>query len=290
MPTIKTPIIPSRPTFANVKAPHELDKKAICVFAATGFFLDTDTYFKDLMVLPPASNCEVDAEGYFIKSTPWFQWYHNPRELTFEEALEEFTQLFEKIIDEQIGAKKVILPLSGGLDSRTQATALRYLEKDVNSYSYDFKGGYPETGIGKQIAQECDFNFAAYHIEKGYLWDCIEELATINQCYSEFTHPRQMALVKEYATMGELFSLGHWGDVLFDGSGVNSQLSETELVSYVLKKILKKGGMELANSLWEEWKLEETFTKYLQNRVETLLKKIKIQDTSAKIRAFKSLY
>tara|TARA_A100000171_G_scaffold52970_1_gene74757 strand:- start:7307 stop:8695 length:1389 start_codon:yes stop_codon:yes gene_type:complete len=289
MPTVKTPIIPQKATFAKVKAPHELHKEAICVFVATGFFLDTDTYFKDVRVLPPASDCELDGDGYFIKSTSWFQWHQSPRSLSFEEALDEFTYLFETIIDEHVGDKKVILPLSGGLDSRTQATALHHLGKQVTTYSYDFKGGYPETAIAKKIANACDFNFTEYHIEKGYLWNVIEELAQINKCDSEFTHPRQMAIFDEYAAMGDVFSLGHWGDVLFDGTGPE-QLSEKEELDFLLKKIIKKGGMELATALWNDWNLEGDFETYLQQRVQTLLQKIEIQDTSAKIRAFKSLY
>jgi len=58
--TIKTPIIPIRQNFVKVDAPHEIDKHAICIFAATGFFLDTDTYWKDKKVLAPASKNSID--------------------------------------------------------------------------------------------------------------------------------------------------------------------------------------------------------------------------------------
>ena len=206
---LKTPIIPIKPTFAKIDAPHELNKEAICIFMATGFFLDQDTYWKDEVVLKPACTHEIDGNGLLIKSSPWFEWHYKPRDLTFKQALQEFTDLFHAIIEEQVGSQKVILPLSGGLDSRTQAVALKSLGKNVHSYSYDFKGGYPETKIAKQIAKECEFSFNEYHIEKGYLWDSIEELAKINGCYSEFTHPRQMAIINEFETMGDVFSLGH---------------------------------------------------------------------------------
>jgi len=289
LPTIKTPIIPQRPTFVKTRGPHELHKEAICIFAATGFFLDTDTYYRDLAVLPPACICEIDDDGFFRKATPWFEWHYTPRALSFDAALEEFTSLFETIIEEQVGDKKVILPLSGGLDSRTQAVALHYLDKQVQGYSYDFEGGYPETKIGKKIAAVCDFDFEDFHIQSGYLWNRIEKLAAINGGYSEFTHPRQMAIIHEYETMGEVFSLGHWGDVLFDGSGTGP-LPENEVLGYLLKKIIKKGGMELATRLWKDWNLPGTFEVYLQQRVQQLLDKINIPDTSAKIRAFKSLY
>jgi hypothetical protein len=287
--TLRTPIIPSKPTFAKVRAPHELHKEAICVFAATGFFLDTDTYFKDLMVLPPASNCMVDDDGCFVESNPWFQWHYSPRDISFETALEEFSSLFEQIVSEQIKDARVILPLSGGLDSRTQAAALAKMKNSVTSYSYSFQGGFSESTIGKQIAASCGFDFKEFTIEPGYLWPNLEELASINQCYSDFTHPRQMAVLDQFKEMEGAFSLGHWGDVLFD-RGAPEGTREEDLLDISIKKIIKKGGMELAVALWQEWQLEGNFESYLRERIATLLGKIEIANPSAKLRAFKSLY
>ena len=289
MPTIKTPIIPTHQQFANVDAPHELDKRAICIFAATGFFLDTDTYWRDKKVLPAASVNTLDENGFLIESKPWFQWHYSPRDISFETALEEFTALFEQIISEQLKDAEVILPLSGGLDSRTQAVALAKMKSPVTSYSYSFKGGYSESRIGAEIAKTCGFEFREFSIEPGYLWPKLEELATINQCYSDFTHPRQMAVLEELKKMNGIFSLGHWGDVLFD-RGAPEGTTQGQEAELVLKKIVKKGGMELAIALWQEWELEGDFERYLQERIANLLETIKIKNTSAKLRAFKSLY
>ena len=289
MRTIKTPIIPTHHTFAKVKGVHELNKEAICVFLAIGFFLDEDTYWRDQITLKPASIYTLDADGYIVDRKAWFQWFHSPKDITFEEALNEFTILFEKIVDEQVGDQKVILPLSGGLDSRSQATALKHLAKKVQGYSYDFKGGYPETKIAKKIAKTCDFDFKEYHIGKSYLWEVIEELARINQCYSEFTHPRQMAIIREFETMGDVFSLGHWGDVLFDKQTAE-RLDEEAQIDLLLKKVVKKGGAELASDLWDYWELGTDFNGYLRERFQTLLKEFDIENTSARIRAFKSYY
>src|SRR5690554_5032759 len=123
MKTIKTSIIPTHQQFVKVDAPHELDKKAICIFAATGFFLETDTYWQDLKVLPPGTINTIDDEGFWTDSKPWFEWYYKPRDISFETALKEFTELFERICAEQVGDNAVLLALSGGLDSRTQAVA-----------------------------------------------------------------------------------------------------------------------------------------------------------------------
>lgn len=208
-----------------------------------------------------------------------------------QKTVDEFASLFEQIINEQVGDRNVILPLSGGLDSRTQAAALKHLGKLVKTYTYSFANGLDETHYGRRIAFACEFPFEAWQVPYGYLWACIEELASINGCYSEFTHPRQMAFIKKYADLGDIFSLGHWGDVLFDDMGVPDDLSFDQQVQIVIKKIVKKGGMELSRALWQAWALKGSFDEYLTERVRALLGAIDIHNSAnARIRAFKSLY
>lgn len=285
----RTPIIPVKPTFYATESPAKWDLKAICVFVATGFFLDRDTYFQNQKVVPPGTEFQLDGEGKLLKEQPYFEWYYEPRSISFEQATAEFTDLFESIIKKQVDNQNVILPLSGGLDSRTQAAALQKLGKKVSAYSYMFEGGYPEAKISQQIASVAGFPFSKFTIPNGYLWEAIEELASINQCYSEFTHPRQMAVIDKLGTMGEVFSLGHWGDVLFD-RGVGKEITEEDFPHYLQKKIVKKGGMELAENLWQSWGLEGTFSSYLHTRLTELWEGIRIENLSARMRAFKSLY
>jgi asparagine synthetase B (glutamine-hydrolysing) len=283
----KNPIIPHKPTFFGEQ--KTLNHKAICVFAATGFFLDKDTYFNEQKVLQPATEFEIDTNK-IVSQKPYFKWHYNPVERPLKQIVEEFANLFETIIKEQVGNKTVILPLSGGLDSRTQAAALFHLGNKVNSYGYSFTNGHNETYYGKKIAEACNFSFQEWKVPNGYLWNCIEELANINGCYSEFTHPRQMAFINEYAKLGDVFSLGHWGDVLFDDMKVDDDLSINDQVQIIIKKIIKKGGLELAESLWNSWKLEGSFNEYLTQRITILLQKINIKNANAQIRAFKSMY
>lgn len=289
MKTIKTNIIPVQPTFAKVKAAHELDYEAICIFAATGFFLDQDTYWKDEKVLRPGHTTTLDDDGFIVKSTPWFKWHYTPRDISLSHAVTEFTNLFETIVNEQSQNKKVILPLSGGLDSRSQAVALKRIKASMSSYSYSYQNGYDEASISQKIAKCLEIPFQKFTIPKGYLWNKIEKLATINGCYSEFTHPRQMAVAEDIGHLGDVFSLGHWGDVLFDSDQLPSDSDEGNM-TYLKKKIIKRGGSDLANSLWSHWQLEGDFDTYLENRLLELWQAIDIDNNSAKLRAFKSLY
>jgi hypothetical protein len=284
------PIIPVHQQFYGVS--KTLDLQAICIFAATGFFLDQDTYYKEQKVLKPAHTYILDdGNNTILKEEPWFKWNYNPRDVSLTQIVNEFADLFHQIVNEQVGDKTVILPLSGGLDSRTQAAALWLLNKKVHAYSYSFQDGHDEAQYGEQIAKACSYPFENWKINSGYLWDCIEQLGNINLCYSEFTHPRQMAFWKRYPDLGEVFSLGHWGDVLFDDMGVEDDLPLEQQVRVVLKKIVKKGGIELGRSMWQAWELNGNFDEYLLERVRTLLSSIDIPTSAnARIRAFKSLY
>jgi hypothetical protein len=281
-------IIPSRPTY--IGEAKTIDKKAICVFASTGFFLDQDTYFVEQKVLKPGFEYVIE-NGKKISENQYFKWHYSPVDRPFEQIVNEFAALFESIIDEQIGNKNVILPLSGGLDSRTLAAALFYLNKSVQSYSYEFENGLNETTYAQRVAKVCRFPFQKWIIPKGYLWNNIERIASINECYTEFTHPRQAAVLDKFHTMGDVFCLGHWGDVLFDDMKVNDDLPFDSQVDLMYKKVLKKGGLMLGKKLWEEWKIEGSFENYLKDRIRTLLKEINIpNNANAQIRAFKSTY
>jgi len=287
---INNPIIPIKPTFVNSHKVASVNYEAICLFAATGFFWENDTYWKNQKVLAPATHNEIDGNNKLVSTYKYFDWHYQPKQkYSFNEALEEFTHVFEMIVDEQIGNQQAILPISGGLDSRSQAVALKHMEKKVTSYSYSFSGGYSESGIAKKIAKVCDFKFQEFFIPKGYLWNVIEDLAEINRCYSEFTHPRQMAVLPEFNKLDGIFSLGHWGDVLFD-KGAAENFTEKNLIQLVKKKVLKKGGLEFGKSLWESWGLDSNFEEYLERRIKSLLAEIKISHVGAKMRAFKSLY
>ncbi len=296
----RTGIIPYRTTLYETSSgriiPREewtrysgtLDLPEICIFAACGFFLGDASYYKELKAIPPAS--EYDEENGIISNIQtYFRWTYQPRAISLQQATEEFTKIFHQVIQKGVEGKNVILPLSGGLDSRSLAAALKH-HSPLYSYSYGYKNGIGETNFSKQIAQAENFKFDGFEIGDNYLWGKIDQLSDILQNYSEFTHPRQMAVYDALKGKGNLFVLGHWGDVLFDGMGMRNDATFDEMVDALYKKVLKKGGKELGEALWNQWNLDGSFSDYLRNRLSSLLAEIEIEDPNARIRAFKSLH
>ncbi len=286
---LETNIIPHKNTFYRVAEGNEIDYKAIAFFTATGFFLGDSSYFKNIKCMEATSVYALQENNYYKKIKSNFSWHYSPRDISLNVAVEELAELMQKIVDEKLKDKNIILPLSGGLDSRSQATALKGLD-NVVSYSYKFADSFDESFYGRKIAEKYKWKFHDLVVPKGYLWNSISELANINQCYSDFTHPRQMAFMDLYPKMGDVFYLGHWGDVLFDGMGVSEDASSDELVDILKHKIIKKGGLELGKLLWNSWGLSGDFETELNLLLSQQLEGIKIDNNNARIRAFKSLY
>lgn len=255
---------------------RRLDREAIACWMAAGFFLDRDSFWK-----------EVKWERPPVDGPPW---YYDPRDLTFSEAVDAFAELFEEIVREQTEGRQVILPLSGGLDSRSMAVACHRLGVEPFAFSYRFSGSFQETKYGRMMADLAGWRFRAYDIPPGYLWDKIELGGAINHCYSEFSHPRQLAVVEEVAKEGNLWLLGHWGDVLFDDMGVPDDLPPDRQLKTVHKKLVKKGGAELAADYWQAAGLAGSFDEYFRTRLSDMLNRIDIDNANARIRAFKSLH
>ena len=252
----------------------KISKTSISNWLATGFFLGDQNFVKNKYI------------GDDFSSN--FEWSSNPREISFESAVSEFSNIFENIIKNSIDGKNIILPLSGGLDSRTLAVALRG-NKNVIAISYEFEGGIRETDYAQKIAEANDWEFHKYQIKRGYLWDNIEKLSNITGCQTEFTHPRQMAIIDEISKFGDVFLSGQWGDVLFNSYGMTSSASSTEQILKLIKIIAKPGGVELSKDLWEFWGLDGDFETSFYQKIKSEYDKIKIEEPNAKIRAFKSL-
>jgi len=257
----------------------ELDFRSISIFVALGFFLE-DRSFKRV---DQKSNSELS------KSLRKYNWKYVPLYRSFENVMKEFFEVFSLVTKKLDDFERIILPISGGLDSRSQAALLKG-SSNVTSYTYSFQDGINENEYGRLISNACNFHFNEFTIPSGYLWNKMETLAEWNKCESEFTHPRQMAIESEFPEMGDVFFLGHWGDVLFDSVGIDEKAGEEEQVAVLKKKIVKKGGIELGEALWEISDFPGTFSEYLDNELHDYLSQIKIDHPGAKIRAFKSLH
>lgn len=299
MSKIRTHIIPKEQHFYHQSTGRlfewdfdsklDLDLQAICTFIALGFMLDDDTFYKEVKTGKPATEYEIDKNNIIVNENKYWQWHYSPRDSTPSEFLEAFTTLFEKFIQNQIGNKSVLLPISGGLDSRTLFVPLKN-SKNLTLASYEFEGGFSESETGRELSQCFNIPFYSQKIQKGYLWNKLEDFYKLNNCFTDFTHPRQVDAIHQWKELGDVILLGHWGDVLFDKQADSENILYNEQVAQLKKKILNPGGSELAEHLWKHWGLGGSFDSFITNRLDGLYNEINIDCPSARMRAFKSLY
>ncbi|MBS2099077.1 asparagine synthase-related protein [Carboxylicivirga linearis] len=289
MITKRTAIIPDIPQFVGIK--DELDYKSICFFAATNFFLGENTYYKKLKCLLPGTEYTLSDNNEVLEQKRWFDWHYSPRDIRLDEVVDEFSHLFKTITEEQTQGRRVVLPLSGGLDSRTQAAVLKG-HPNVSCYSYEYPNGIKEASFGQKIASACGYDFTRMVTPEGYLWEKLDEITSLMQYGGDSTASRQAAFMDDFPLMGDTLFLGHWGDVLFDDMGLDSNrnYSDEDYIDIMIHKLSKRGGVELANDLWQAFGLSGSFMAYFNEQVGERLADINITDPNAKIRAFKSLY
>ncbi|MBN8650209.1 MAG: hypothetical protein J0L67_02215 [Cytophagales bacterium] len=287
--TVKIPIVPPVVSYYTLPGESKLDYPAICCFAALGFFLNDDTYYTNRKAFRPATEYQFDAFGNVVSRNRYFNWQYQPREISFEQALDEFSNLIEGVIERETETKKIVLPISGGLDSRTLAAAVAH-RQDVFGYSYQFENGVSENFYGGAVAKALSFPYQSFTLPRGYLWNVIDQLAQLNGCYAEFLNPRQMAVYGQFANKGDVFLLGHGGDLFFDSMGVADNLTEKEQHEYLIKKLIKPAGWQLGESLWKAWGVNGDFREYISARILELLRGIEIENANARLRAFKTEY
>ena len=103
----QTSIIPIDQEFYNektnelvdweVNSINSLDLKAITSFISLGFMLGDDTFYTDIKVLCPSTNTTFNNSNIILSREKNWDWHYTPTERSFENILEEFTNIFETL-------------------------------------------------------------------------------------------------------------------------------------------------------------------------------------------------
>ena len=147
----QTSIIPINQRFYNeqtnklvsweVNAINNLDLKAIASFCSLGFMLDNDTFYNDIKVLQPSTKITLNNSNSILSREKTWEWHYNPIERPFEEILDEFTNLINRLVLDKVRDRSILLPISGGIDSRTLFVPVKY-EPNLTLSAYEFEGGH----------------------------------------------------------------------------------------------------------------------------------------------------
>lgn len=171
-------------------------------FLVTGYVTGSDTLFDGISQLQAGEYLVYDkTEGSLATHFYHHFWHENyfsePEEDLLNRLDKTFVRVFQRLVESTKGCQ-IVVPLSGGLDSRVIVAMLKRLGvKDVICFTYGKKGSR-ETEISRQVAEAL-----------GYKWYFVEY--TKEKLYGSY-HSDYMQRYREYG--GNLVSLPHIQDFL----------------------------------------------------------------------------
>ena len=146
-----------------------LDTQASEVFKLTGFTLNEKTLIDGVSVVEAGSRVLLPFEAAQADITFWGVPLYGSQQVTDPD---EFSQLYGRALRQafstllrRTGERQLVVPLSGGLDSRLIALLLRELEApSVLAFTYG-KPGSQEAQIASDVASELGFDFVFVPME-----------------------------------------------------------------------------------------------------------------------------
>ncbi len=150
-----------------------IDNKAKLELAMSGFTIGNKTIYKNLFSLKAGELVFFQENNY--EYLHYYKYFGKVVNKTFDEYLENLTEvtlnIFKKMLNE-IGERQIVVPLSGGHDSRLIASILKHLgAKNVKCYTYGTPNNF-EAKIAQKVAQKLGYEWKfiplTYNSEKKY--------------------------------------------------------------------------------------------------------------------------
>lgn len=179
----------------------ELNYAAISELFHIGFLFGTHTIFKNVQQLPPASYLEFKNKRYSIKrywEYPYLESvYHQTKFSTrqIRDFIGELQELYKNVIRRQSYSctKDLLLPLSGGLDSRWVAALLKDIGlNDVQCFTMG-EHNTDDVVYAKKVAQLLNFPHKSFPISPLDVWKNAGLFSYVSDGMSKISGPVQMA-------------------------------------------------------------------------------------------------
>ncbi len=241
-------------------SPHaDLDWLGIASFFTFGFFLDDRTYYDHVRVMWPASVYRLSAAGVLLGHVRYWTWHHTPDTTrTYDETLEIYDSLFRQAVARCATSERLLLPLSGGLDSRSLAAVL---PGTAQTFSYGYTQPSVETRIASQVARAANLPYTEF-VMPAYLFDHLPEIVRALHGAQDVTQARQTSVFEWMQAQGEVVLTGLWGDVWCDQMGLADGLpAGYDFEAYAFKKLAKRG---------HDWLLDNVVAQHLPNACDVL--------------------
>ncbi|HEY4378074.1 MAG TPA: asparagine synthase-related protein, partial [Acidimicrobiales bacterium] len=271
-----------------------LDWEAITGFCGFGFYPADRTMFDDVRILRPATWTTFDDRGTVLSASRYWDWTYTPDgHRSDDELVDEFHDVWQRTIATQFGTRQVVVPVSGGLDSRTVLAAAVPADGSATpwrarAFTYGYTSGSAEIRISRRVARARGVEATPFVVEP-YLFDRLGEVEEAVEGFQSVSVARQAGISGPLAAMGDRVVGGHWGDVWFDSAGGSSSDGSLDsLVEIAHGKFAKRG---------RQWLLEHLCAPHLVTTPDHVLRSFlrdelgrlpDLEDPDAMLRALKT--
>lgn len=209
----------------SVVAEHsagDLDWVGITGFCGFGFYPADCTPLEDVRILRPATHTVLDESGHPVTERRYWNWSYDPVPRSDDDLVDGFREVWRKTLARQTVGHSPIIPVSGGLDSRTIVADLTGEDSvlgDVQPalFTYGYSRNSVEIRIARKVARVRRMEIESAVVEP-YLFDRLDDIIGAIEGFVSLTLPRQVGASELIAPLGDRVVGGHWGDVWFDSS------------------------------------------------------------------------
>lgn len=245
----------------------KVNKNQLLAFQMSGYTIGTGTLWKDINNINPGSfilkknNRKPFMKRYFLYN-PWIIKEQSHSNLKNTLKL-EINKVLNNIIT-KANNRKIIIPLSAGLDSRLIASGLKELNyKKVKCFSYGLKSNY-ESKASKYISKKLNYDWEFIELKqkkmgnffnsreyKKYIQSSNDGCATPS---IQDLYPIQKLLDKNYITKNDIIINGNSGDFISGGHIPKNCMNWNNINNKNLFKNIFYEQINKHYSLWESLK------------------------------------
>jgi asparagine synthase (glutamine-hydrolysing) len=234
---------------------NKLDDVSVNEFLLTGYVTNEDTLYKSVKQVQAGEYILFNKKSKEIYRSDYFRLQHKDYyDISSDELISKLDDvhidIFKRLI-QSLDGRTVVVPLSGGYDSRLVVTMLKRLEyKNVICFSYGKPGNY-ESKISEQVADYLGYKwiFVPYSNDLWNKWFNSKERKEYCKYGSMLTSlihmqdwPAVMKLKRDnLIPKDSIFIPGHTGDFIEGGHipklyKIKNVVSEEEFIDSIYKK------------------------------------------------------
>ena len=199
-------------------SPRNLDWEAITGFCGFGFYPADRTMYDDVHIVRPATWLVLDDQGDVAREHRYWDWTFDPdHSRSDDDLLDEFGDVWSRVVAARIGDRRIVVPLSGGLDSRTVFAVATGATDALATFSYGYARASSELAIARAVARTRGVRHRELVVQS-YVFDRLEDVVDAVEGMQSLSFSRQAGVSGEMRELGDRVAGGHWGDVWFDAS------------------------------------------------------------------------